>query len=669
MIKIYIKIISEMNLTDESIEDFINYSIQKMNNKYTESYIRDFYSIFYKEDPQKIIHLFRKNIPLINSKINRKYIRRLGKEFHLLDKKDFYRVFYQVSEIMELTKDIINVIRGSSGSSIICYLLGITNIDPILNKICLARFMNTFRNDMPDIDIDFPSHLRNEVYKRIFTHFEGRVARISNHVKYGQKTALKRALKNNGITGFIPKHFNYKELIKKRLDITDDDDLLEIEGRILEEARIFVGVEKNTSLHCGGIFITENPIPEDIILKDISIDNTKAYQVILDKDETEEYGFIKIDILSNRGLSQIVDIYKDLTNDNIILPHFSELPLEPDVFTSLTNNNIGLTYAESRGIYKIFQRLKPKSIDDISICLALIRPAASLNGQKSEYLRSLEIQPTNPIDNSAKPWVIYDDDAITYISTILNITEDEADVYRKAFAKNNIYKIREFRKKISEKYSRDQVDEVILQLESLQEYGFCKSHSYSYAYLVYALAYLKYHYPIQFWKATLNHCHSSFRSWVHYREASRHLAIVEGMKPYKISNDKKRLIPMNNSVQLKLFVNSISDLKRIGYWTTSTFIEGMYYFTTNIKNKNGDLIKKAHFKGLIATYRLFHNRESPLAKNSKLTFITLGYDNGKYIDIIVKKHMFLGKFIGISGDGKIDDYGNITCKTAEPFSN
>jgi hypothetical protein len=95
----------------------------------------------------------------------------------------------------------------------------------------------------------------------------------------------------------------------------------------------------------------------------------------------------------------------------------------------------------------------------------------------------------------------------------------------------------------------------------------------------------------------------------------------------------------------------------------------MYYFTTNIKNKNGDLIKKAHFKGLIATYRMYHNREAPLSKTSKLTFITLGYDNAKYVDIIVKKHIFVGKFIGITGEGKIDDYGNITCKTVEPFSN
>jgi hypothetical protein len=66
---------------------------------------------------------------------------------------------------------------------------------------------------------------------------------------------------------------------------------------------------------------------------------------------------------------------------------------------------------------------------------------------------------------------------------------------------------------------------------------------------------------------------------------------------------------------------------------------------------------------------MYYNREAPLSKTSKLTFITLGYDNAKYIDIIVKKHIFLGKFIGITGEGKIDDYGNITCKTVEPFSN
>jgi len=649
-----------MNITNSHINDFIKYTIEKMSkkeptNKKIHTEVTDFYSIFWDKDPVKIRSLFKNNVPMINGSPDRKYLRRLGKEFHLIRNKGFYRVFYQVIDILELTRDMIHVIRGSSGSSIICYLTGITHIDPIKNNISLARFMHILRDDMPDIDIDFPTHLRDEVYARIFKKYEGRVARISNHVHYGPKTALKQALKNNGVEGFISKDFNYKQILKDRLNIDDEDELRDLEKKVLEEASIYNGLEKHTSLHCGGIFITDYPIPSDLVLHEIESNGVKAVQVKLDKDETEDSGFIKIDILSNRGLSQVMDIYEELGKKNIILPSFENLSVEPNVMSSIVDNNLGLTYAESRGMYKIFQRLKPQSIDDISIALALIRPAASANGQKSEYLRSLK-QPVDPINGNTRPWVIYDDDAIVFIQKLLSIDEGQADIYRKAFSKNsdkNITKRKDFYKRMvdSKKYTSEQIDEVVTQLECLQEYGFCKSHSYSYAYLVYALAYLKYYFPREFWKATINYCHSSYRSWVHYREAALHLELTHMKKPYKISVDYKRLIPKEGLIQPRLFSNPNDDFYKLGYWCSREFIPGMYLTIKEIKGK-----KIVNFRGIVATYRPYYDR-SPQSKCRKITFITIGYDNGKYIDLIVHGYYPLSKFPVVKGNGEMEgDY-------------
>ena len=652
-----------MNISDNDIHKFIEYTINKMckkepHNKNIHKEVKEFYSIFWEKDPIKIRSLFKNPVPIIEGSPDRRYLRRLGKEFHLIRNKGFYKVFYQVIDILELTHDMIHVIRGSSGSSIICYLTGITHIDPIKNNISLARFMHILRDDMPDIDIDFPTHLREEVYARIFKKYEGRVARISNHVHYGPKTALKHALKNNGVEGFISKDFNYKQILKERLKIDDEDELHELQKKVLEEASIYNGLEKHTSLHCGGIFITDGVIPADLVLHEIESNGVRAVQVKLDKDETEDSGFIKIDILSNRGLSQVMDIYEELDKRNITLPSFEMLPVEPLVMKSIVENNLGLTYAESRGMYKVFQRLKPQTIDDISIALALIRPAASANGQKSEYLRSLQ-QPADPTNGSTRPWVIYDDDAIVYIQKLLDIDDGQADMYRKAFSKNNdktIMKKKEFYKRMvdTKKYTAEQIDEVITQLECLQDYGFCKSHSYSYAYLVYALSYLKYYFPREFWKATINYCHSSYRSWVHYREAALHLELTHMKKPYKISMDHKRLIPSDGLVQPRLFSNKSDDFYKLGYWCGREFLSGMYYIVNEVKDK-----KIVNFRGLVATYRPYYDR-SPQSKCRKITFVTIGYDDGKYVDLIIHGHYPLSKFPVVKGTGELEgDY--ISC--------
>ena len=661
-----------MNITDEHLHEFIDYTIEKMrkkrpHDKTVEREVRQFYGIFWETEPRKVFRLFRNPVPMADGKPDRRYMRRLGKEFHLIDGKGFYKVFYQVAEILELTTDMIHVIRGSSGSSVVCYLMGITHIDPIKNNICLARFMHALRDDMPDIDMDFPTHLREEVYARIFRKYEGRVARISNHVHYGPKTALKQALKNNGVEGFIPKDFNYKQIIRERLKL-EDEEAVELEAKVLEEARIYNGLEKHISLHCGGIFIMDTDIPEDLIIQEIESNGVKAFQVKLDKDETESCGFIKIDILSNRGLSQVMDIYGELATKGVVLPRFEELPIEQAVMDSFTKNNIGITYAESRGMAKVFKRMKPATIDDLSTALALIRPAASENGQKSEYLRALQEQPENPLEPGKRHWVIYDDDAITYIQKLLGITEDEADIYRKAFGTKGtsgeryekaMAKQREFYHNLvrRNKYKGEQIEEIITQLKCLQEYGFCKSHSYSYAYLIYALAYLKYHWPREFWKATINHCHSSYRPWVHYREAAIHLGLTHMPKPYKLSGDGSRLIPVDGKIQPRLFIKPEEDFLRIKYWVGRQFLKDMHYTPLDKKIEGKPVV---HFKGLIATYR-------PYKWNGrKITFITVGYDNGCYIDLIAYGHFPMGKWIALEGHGVIeDDY--ITCKSLKPI--
>ena len=173
----------------------------------------------------------------------------------------------------------------------------------------------------------------------------------------------------------------------------------------------------------------------DIYKKNDSI-KLKGQQIKLNKDDVEDQGLIKIDILSNKGLSQLWDV----SHKNILDYDFTD----KNVFNYLSKGeNLGITYGESRGMRKIFVEMKPKNIHDIATALALIRPAASKNGQKFTFLKDYHF--TNKVERDK--YVIYDD-AIEYISKMINVSNSEADIYRKAFAKNKFYKKKEFRDKL-----------------------------------------------------------------------------------------------------------------------------------------------------------------------------------------------------------------------------
>ncbi len=147
-----------------------------------------------KHNLQDIIDGFIRKLPK-----DPQYKVRLKRELKLIKQRNFIETFIQVKTILELTKDIPHVIRGSAGSSLVCYMLGITDIDPILYNISLARFMHEERIDNPDIDIDFPYNKREEVFNRIYLHFgKHRVARISNHLYYKEKSAIREAVRRHG---------------------------------------------------------------------------------------------------------------------------------------------------------------------------------------------------------------------------------------------------------------------------------------------------------------------------------------------------------------------------------------------------------------------------------------------------------------------------------------
>ena len=631
------RIISEITRNIQKIKEECRESYVKKNIRCPKGRIDKVFSILENPEAQKLMCLFERKMP-----VNRKYYKRLANELHLIIEKNFVDVFIQVKEILSMTTDFPHIIRGSAGCSLVCYLMKITHMDPILLNISLTRFMHEKREDLPDIDIDFPAHIRNEIYERIFKRYKNRVARISNHVMYKEKSSLKEAIRMEGYHKFIPKDFSVEDIFKSESTIR----------KVLNTANELNGKQRCYSLHCGGIVIFDDKVPEEYFLKDYSIykgkesykNTIKGKQIHLNKDEVDSKMLIKIDVLSNNGLSQCIEINPDIEIDSFTFD-------DPKVYKMLSDgNNLGITYAESRGMNKIFKLLKPSKLEDIAVALALIRPAAAKNGQKFNFLKNFHA--TNTCDQ--RDYIIYDDDAIDFIAKTLKITHSEADMYRKAFAKNKFYLKREFQSRIKKarpKWSEEKHELVYLQLECLQEYSFCKSHAFSYAMLVYILTYYKLYHPVNFWKATLKHCNTSYRQWTHYRAAK--IAGVD-LIPYL-----KNSVPFPNSSKNQYFSN--------GFWTSDKFLSDMYFRLEDHPDKDKDKskahLKRAYFRGLVVTSKIYlpdkkiRDKEPDKSKKKSpfLTFITLGISDTHWIDVVAWGARKVAKVHSFEGFGIWED--------------
>ena len=431
------------------------------------------------ENIQRLLDRFKRPIPSGDD-----YQTRLVEEFELILSQRFTDYFLQICDIIDLTTDLTHMTRGSAGSSLVCYLLGITDVDPIKWNIPVARFMNPMRDDLPDVDIDFEHHRQTEVMERIFRKWPGKTARLSNYVTYKEKSARREAAKRLGATGNLPRNFTYEKVG------VDPKEARRIERKLL-------GKKRCISKHCGGIVMFTRQLPKSLI----SADN----QILLDKHEVEDLEHLKVDILANRGLSQLLEIDPDRRLD--------DYP-ETDESTSkllARGDVLGVTQGESPAMRRLFRAIQPTSMQDCVFATAMIRPVAMSGRQKAAVFQDWSRE-------AVQDSIVFEDDAIDIISNIIGVDMYEADMYRRAFAKKNDEKILEFVERMG---NNPRKADAMLALQELSGFGLCRAHAVNLGRLIWALAYQKAHNPEAFWRANLNHCQGSYRAWVYQCEAHR----------------------------------------------------------------------------------------------------------------------------------------------------
>lgn len=431
------------------------------------------------ENIQRLLDRFKRPIPPGDE-----YQTRLAEEFELILSQRFTDYFLQICDIIDLTKDLTHMTRGSAGSSLVCYLLGITDVDPIEWRIPVARFMNPFRDDLPDVDIDFEHWRQTEVMERIFKKWPGKTARLSNYVTYKQKSARREAAKRLGATGNLPRKFTYESLG------IDPKEAARIERKL-------IGKKRAISKHCGGIVMFNRQLPKSLISQD--------NQILLDKHEIEDLEHLKVDILANRGLSQLLEID----------PHtaLADYPRTDDRTAALLSRGdiLGVTQGESPAMRRLFRAIQPKSVEDCVFATAMVRPVAMSGRQKAAMFQDWS-------QEAVQDAVVFEDDAIDIISNIIEVDMYEADMYRRAFAKKNDEKILEFVERLGNHPKKSQA---MRALQELSGFGLCRAHAVNLGRLIWALAYQKAHNPTRFWEANLKHCQGSYRNWVYQTEATR----------------------------------------------------------------------------------------------------------------------------------------------------
>ena len=506
---------------------------------------------------EELIKKFTRQIP-----DTEEYNNRLREELEIITKLGFAKHFLRVREILDLTKDIPHITRGSAGSSLICYLMGISDVDPINERIPLSRFMNPKRDDLPDIDLDFPHWQQETVMNRIFKRWPGQSARVSNYVTYKEKSARREAAKRYGALGKLKRNFKLHEVV--------DADYLGEAERLAEK---LLGKKRCISKHCGGILIFDRAVPKSLINGD--------NQILLDKYEIEDLEHFKIDILANRGLSQLWECEE---RDLMDYPEHDEATAE----LLASGDVLGVTQAESPAMKRLFRAIQPTSRADCVLATALVRPVATVGRRRASAFQDWT-------KDNFSDTIVFEDDAISLIGEILGCDQYEADMWRRAFAKKNEEKMYEFMQLVG---NHPRKDDVFIALKELSHFGLCRAHAINLGRLIWALAYQKAHNPERFWRAALKHCKGSYSRWVYWHEAK-----LAGAVP-AISEG-----------------GEVSELMEKGRWSSKRFLPACQEI-----RKPG----RIEFCGIVANYRVFKS-----GPKEYITFATLGTGNGKYLDVIL----------------------------------
>ncbi|APZ47812.1 DNA polymerase III subunit alpha [Polaribacter reichenbachii] len=491
----------------------------------------------FKEDCNKLQQLCNNNINKRYKNATPQVYARLEKELKVIIDLKFVSFFLINYDIVQYANrnNFFHVGRGSGANSIVAYIIGITDVDPIELDLYFERFINPFRASPPDFDIDFSWKDRNAVTQYIFNRFDN-VALLATYVTFKYKAVVRELGKVFG----LPKE-EIDKLSKGKLQ-TDIDDIAKL---VLKYGKLIEGFPNYVSVHSAGILILDKPIH---FYSATNLPPKGFSTVQFDMNIADDVGIFKFDILGQRGLAKIKDALEIIKENNPNHPKINITDIERFKKDKNINNllktggAIGAYYVESPAMRGLMQKLQTQDYLGLVAASSIIRPGVSSSGMKDEFIKRQRYpekrKEAHPILLQIMPEtygvMVYQEDVMKVANQFADLTLGEADVLRRGMS-GKYRSLSEF-KAVEDKFiancrnkgfKDDLIFEVWNQIKSFAGYAFAKGHSASYAVESYQSLFLKCYYPIEFMVAVLNNG-GGFYSAEHYiHEAKMRGAIVE----------------------------------------------------------------------------------------------------------------------------------------------
>ena len=545
--------------------------------------------------------------------LTQEVIKRLEYELKTIHDLGFSEYFLIVKEIVTFCRqeNIPCVGRGSAADSLVSYVLGITQVDPLRHDLYFERFLNPHRKEPPDIDLDLCWRNRDRVLEFVYKKFGSeRVAMICTYNTFKNRSAIRDVAKTYGLPedeiGKITKHLPHHAIDQLESVITSLPELRDIRynlpvyEEIMRLAQRIADFPRHLSIHPGGVLIAPDKItyytPLEIAGKNIIISQYDMYSI-------EKLGLVKMDLLGVRSLSVITECMKLVKKHycrsgrpvkrpisqssekdrvesdkappdlHFLLKNAEELsPLDlrtiPEDDTEVTafirsGNTMGCFQLESPAMRGLLKKMQIQNVDDVIAAVALIRPGAAGSGMKDIYIRrraGLEaisyVHPSlAPALDDTYGVIIYQEQVLRVAHFVAGLSLGQADTLRRAMTKSRTKK--EFMSiykdfitgALNRGLSKEQAETVWKFLSQFVGYGFNKAHSATYGTIAYQTAFLKYYFPVEYMCAVLNN-QGGFYSRMAYIEEARRMGIT--LLPPDVNYSDKHFTVENRAIRTGL---------------------------------------------------------------------------------------------------------------------
>ncbi|MEZ5322426.1 MAG: error-prone DNA polymerase [Microthrixaceae bacterium] len=471
----------------------------------------------------------------------------LAHELDLVERLGFAGYFLIVWDIVEFCRrnDILCQGRGSAANSAVCYALGVTNADAVALGVLFERFLSPERDGPPDIDLDIESKRREEVIQYVYGRY-GRThaAQVANVITYRAKSSIRdmaRAL------GFAPGQQDAWSKEAERWGAlpevgTQHTHDMTVPDVVLDMARQVLDAPRHLGIHSGGMVICDRPVTEVCPVEWGRMENRSVLQ--WDKEDCAAIGLVKFDLLGLGMLGAIHETIDLVAEHHGVTVDLAHLPQEDAVYDMIcAADTVGVFQIESRAQMATLPRLRPRTFYDLVVEVALIRPGPIQGGSVHPYIRRRN--GTEPVTylhpllerSLAKTLGVplFQEQLMQMAIDVAGFTAGEADRLRQAMgSKRSVERMERLRERLYAGMAErgivgEVADRIYDKLVAFASYGFPESHSVSFAYLVYASSWLKFHYPAAFCAGLLRSQPMGFYS-PHSLclDAERHGVVVHG---------------------------------------------------------------------------------------------------------------------------------------------